>query len=772
MVQASIGAGQDTAGGASTKVTSAPSPKSPKGPRRRGRWRRIVSIERLLGSSLLAALLVVQFVDPYPVELLRLKMFDQYQKWQPRTVTLRPVVIVDLDERSLAEIGQWPWSRAVIAQMVQNLFQQGAALVAFDVVFPEPDRMNPAIVADTIVGLDDATRQRLRALPSNDELLAQVMARGRVVLGQAGYWEDRDVKAGPPIMRTIAVKKTKGAPDPHALVPRFPDLVRNVPVIEQAALGHGIFSLEPEPDGIVRRVAALTQYDGDLYAALSIEMLRVAFGQQNMWVDVNEAGINAIVVGRLRIDTDEKGTIWPYFAKRDLQKYVAARDVLAGTVDASQIRGKLAIVGTSAAGLLDIRATPVDRVIPGVEVHAQLIESVLTGEYLTRPNYLRVAELALLLTGGLLMIWLVPQVGAKWTLLLFFVVAGAAAGTSWYLFIEHRILFAVTYSVLAILLLYTLLTYTGYAKEESERRQVRQAFGYYLSPAMVEKLADDPSQLTLGGETRPMTMLFCDVRGFTTISEAFKSDPGGLTRLINKLLTPLTTIILDHRGTVDKYMGDCIMAFWNAPLDDDHHARNACRAALRMNAAMEPLNDRLAQEAEDEGRPHHPMRIGIGINSGDVVVGNMGSDQRFDYSVLGDNVNLAARLEGQSKTYGVDVVIGENTYAAVADMATLELDLIRVKGKRDAVRIYTILGDESVRGGNAFPVLEAAHQRLLDAYRGQRWSEARATLAECRKLTDGFAVSGLYDLYAERLDEYESTPPGEGWDGVYVATTK
>ncbi len=265
-------------------------------------------------------------------------------------------------------------------------------------------------------------------------------------------------------------------------------------------------------------------------------------------------------------------------------------------------------------------------------------------------------------------------------------------------------------------------------------------------------------------------MLFCDVRGFTTISEQF--DAEGLTQLINKLLTPLTSIIMERQGTVDKYMGDCIMAFWNAPLDDPDHARNAALAALAMNAEMGPLNERLKAEAEAAGRKHIPLKIGTGLNSGEVVVGNMGSDQRFDYSVLGDQVNLASRLEGQCKTYAVDIVIGENTFQRAPNLAALELDLIKVKGKTEAVRIFTLVGDEQVRQGNVFSVLHGNHSEMLDAYRGQRWREARAKLDACRGLMDGFNLGGFYDIYQERLEEYEANPPGADWDGVYVATSK
>lgn len=736
--------------------------------------KRAFGLDRLLGLALLAGAVALYHLDPYPVQFVRLKTFDYYQQLKPRPIPKpegKPVTIIDLDEASLAAIGQWPWPRRTLAQMVQNLMQMGAVLVAFDVVFAEPDRMNPSNVVNALVGLDDETRAKLEKLPGGDAVFGQVIKRSRVVLGQAGYWEEIETKPGPPVRSSVAVLKQGKDVDPKRFLPEFRSLIRNVGEIEPVAAGRGIFSLVPERDGIVRRVPTLFVYKDNVYPSLSVEMLRVAFGRPTILVKANAAGVTEMAITKdVRIPTDENGRVFPYFSKSDKAKYVSAKDVLDGTADINKIKGKLTIVGTSAVGLLDIRAVPTEPVIPGVEVHVQLIESALHKAYLSRPNYFKVAEMAFLLAGGLLMVVLVPWVGAKWTALLLVLALGGSGGTSWYLFAEKRLLFDAFYAGVAIFLLYALLTYIGYIREEAQRRQVRSAFAHYLSPAMVEKLAEDPSKLKLGGETRNMTMLFCDVRGFTTISEMF--DAQGLTKLINKLLTPLTDAILQRTGTVDKYMGDCIMAFWNAPMDDPDHARHACEAALAMNQLMIPLNEKLAEEAKQEGRKHVPLKIGIGINSGDVVVGNMGSDQRFDYSVLGDNVNLASRLEGQCKTYGVDIVIGQNTEQKINGMAVLELDAIKVKGKTEAVHIFTVLGDEKVAASPEFLALKKNHEAMLKAYRAQDWETARAKIDACRVKLDGFNMAEYYRIYEERVAEYEANPPGPDWDGVYVATSK
>lgn len=754
------------------------------------------NFDRVLGYALLAALFVVYAWNPYPVEFLRLKTFDMYQRVKPRPIPppeKKPVTIIDLDEASLSEIGQWPWPRNTIAQLVQNLFQMGAVVVAFDMVFAEPDRMNPKDIAKALAGIDDETRDKLAKLKGNDEVFAEVIKKTRVVLGQVGYWEQLNTQKGPPVKKSVAERKlTKNPAPPLQLhLPNFPSLVRNIPVLEQAAAnpngGHGIFSLEPEIDGIIRRVPLLFAYDGHVFPALSIEMLRVAFQRQTTLANYNELGMVSVgVTPQFIIPTDARGRTWLYFSRSDKAKYVPAKDVLAGTAKSELIKGKLTILGTSAVGLLDIRAVPTEPIIPGVEVHAQLIEVAANQAYLFRPAYMDGAELMLILVGGLLMIVLVPWVGAKWTVLLFLAIASGAGATSWFLFagidigplplvggfkFDGRLLFDAGFAIISILFLYTVLTYMSYAREETQRRQTRDAFSKYLSPDMVARVAANPGELKLGGEQRDMTLLFLDVRGFTTISEQF--TPVGLTGLINKLLTPLTDKILEHLGTVDKYMGDAIMSFWNAPLDDPKHARHACTAAMEMMKLMEPLNVKLEAEAIADGRKHVPLKIGIGVNSGPAVVGNMGSEQRFDYSCLGDTVNTASRLEGQSKAYGVNIVIGPVTRSSVPEFATLELDRLQVKGKTQALQIFTLLGDETMRQDPGFAKLEQTHDEMIKVYRAQKWDEAKQKMAICRKLCLPFYdMGGFYDLYEERIEEYKVNPLAADWNGVYVATSK
>ncbi len=730
----------------------------------RARWIAIV---------LLAAFMFVRWWDPAPLELLRLKTFDLYQQIKPRPLLPNsPVVIIDLDDASQQEVGQWPWPRNIVAQMVQNLFRMGVGVVGFDIVFAEPDRMNGENVVASLIGLDAEMKKKLAALPSNDAIFGKLIrAARRVVVGQAGLNDEKEYEGRKPLRSRVFERQLKGAPKPQAWAPTFPGLLRNVKEVERFAGGHGMLNLVPEPDGIVRRVPAFFKNGKRLYPTLSVEIMRVAAGRSGVVTKGGPAGIVDVAISKqIKVPTDRIGRMWPYFSKTDKKKYVSAKDVLAGTVDPKAIRGKLAIVGTSAVGLFDIKTIPTERFIPGVEVHAQLIESVLTKSFLSRPGFVDAMEMAIALVGGLLIIILVPWIGAKWTLLMFFLIAGGAGATSWYMFIEQKVILDAAFGIMAILLLYVTLTYTSYAAEEAERRQTRDAFSKYLSPAMVEQVVEDPSLLSLGGAKRDMTLLFCDVRGFTSISELF--DAEGLTVLINKLLTPLTDIILARKGTVDKYMGDCIMAFWNAPMDDLKHAEDGCRAALEMVAAMAPLNERLEQEAKEEGRKHLDLKVGLGLNSGEAVVGNMGTAQRMDYSVLGDTVNTAARLEGQSKTYGVDIVIGPNTHEQVPDFATLRLDNIQVKGKTVGLLVYALMGDEELAKDPEFIKIKEMDEAMLNAYTAQQWEEAKALLVELRSQGERFKLDVLCDLYESRIKAYEAEPPGEDWDGIFIATTK
>ncbi len=765
----------DVGGGAVSGVSARATPRLPAGLLRvSGRLLRRLGgfgFGRWIGLTLFAVLLAVRVWDPAPVELVRLKLFDLYQNIEPRAYTPQPVAIVDLDEESIQSIGQWPWSRLVMARLVEQIAAYGAAVIAFDIVFPEPDRLSPGAIADDLEALDEATRERLRALPSNDERLAEAIARGRVVLGLSGFQRQVGDSYDPPKPAPLA--KIGGDPTPFLF--RYPGAVRNLEVLEEAAMGQALFSLVPEWDGIVRRVPAMAVVQDRILPTLSLEALRVATGQEAFAIKRDQAGISSIVVAGLEIPTDRNGLIWVNYTPTRAERFVSARDILWGRAPRDSLAGKIVFVGTSAVGLQDIKPTPIDPAVPGVEVHAQLLETVLTRSYLTRPHYAIGLELLMTAAVGLLMIVVVPIMGALPALLFGGTVALTLAGVSWQLYNSNQLLIDVGYPLVASLAVYGALVYFNYFREESERRQVRSAFSQYLSPALVEQLAEHPERLALGGETREMTVLFSDVRGFTTVSEHYKSNPQGLTSLMNSFLTPLSNDILEGGGTIDKYMGDAIMAFWNAPLPDAAHAEHACAVALAMQDSLARVNRQRRELSAISNERHFELRIGIGIDTGECVVGNMGSDQRFDYTVMGDTVNVASRLEGQTKVYGVGIAVGAPTVERLkSPFALLEIDLIRVKGKLEPERVYTLLGDATEAGSDDFRDLERRHEAMLAAYRAQDWPEALALVGQCRSAPAArrHDLSGLYDLYEARIMAFREAPPGPDWDGVFVASEK
>ena len=734
-----------------------------------GHWARKFGMARGIALVLLLALVALRVADPLPIQELRVRVFDLFQVLHPREASQRPVVIVDIDEKSLSAIGQWPWPRTRIADLITRLTEMGAVVIAFDIVFAEPDRMSPGIAADVFRDLDENTRAKLRALPSNDSVFAEALRRSRVVVGESGlpFTVPRDDNTEQPIgLATIG-----GDPRPYLL--NYPGLLRNVPILEQAASGRGLFTIRTERDGIVRRVPIVMQAQGKIMPSLSLEMLRLASGANAVLIRSDHAGIQSAAIPGFVIPTDRNGQLWVHFAPHDTARYVSAADVLDGHVPPDRVARRLVLIGTSAVGLLDSKTTPVDPVMPGVEIHAQVLENVLTGSVLSSPNYALGVELCGAFVLGAAIIWLAPTLNAALLLVFGAGLIALTVGASWFFYLQKQLLFDFTYPLLSSVLVYFTLVFSNYISEQAQRRRIRSAFGQYLSPALVEQLAQSPEKLVLGGEEREMSILFSDVRGFTTISELYKDDPQGLTSLMNSFLTPLTNTIIDHKGTIDKYMGDAIMAFWNAPLHDATHEINACTAALEMLVRVETLNRQREEQAKEAGQRFIPLRVGVGINTGKCVVGNMGSDLRFNYSVLGDAVNLASRLEGQSKTYGVPIIVGSKTATGIRDkFAVLELDCITVKGKTEPESVYTVLGGADIAGSDRFGQLNNDVADMLSRYRQRDFSGAAKSIVRCRKIDGGFGLETLFDLYEERIQAFELNPPPPDWNGVAILETK
>ncbi len=734
------------------------------------RWfKRRFGVARLVCLAILIGLAALRIADSAPIEELRVRTFDTFQRIDPRVKTAKPVTIIDIDETSLAKLGQWPWPRTRIADLVANLTRLGAVVIAFDVIFSEPDRLNPDVAADTFRNLDEETRTKLRALPSNDQVFADAMRRSRVVLGESGLPE-----ALSEFDKTLPVTGlAMMGEDPQRFMFKFPGLLRNTQVLEKAAGGRGLLTINPERDGIIRRVPMILEAQGVIMPSLSFEVLRLATGTDTIFIKSDKAGITSVGVKGFQVPTDRNGQLWVHFAHYDPSIYVPAVAVLDGSVPREKIAGKLVLIGTSAVGLNDIKTTPVSPAMPGVEIHAQVLEAALTKSLLSQPPYGAALEFAAALVLGLLVIAFAPMFGPVTLVAAGALFASLLIGTSWYFYAEQRLLVDFTYPLLSTTSIYLTLIFSSFVREQKQRRQIRSAFGQYLSPALIEQLAQSPEKLQLGGEEREMTIMFSDVRGFTTISESYKHDPQGLTSLMNRFLTPLTNAILDRKGTIDKYMGDAIMAFWNAPLDDKEHQVNACEAALDMLERIEVLNKTREVEAQEGGHAFIPINVGVGLNTGTCVVGNMGSNLRFDYSVLGDTVNLASRLEGQSKEYGFPIIIGSKTAMAVKErFAILELDFIMVKGKKEPEVIYAVAGREDTAHSEHFQRLRNLTIEMLACYRSRDWDGALVAIGRGRKSDEGHALEYLYKLYETRLLAYKQTPPPEDWNGAFALLTK
>jgi adenylate cyclase len=736
------------------------------------------AIERIGGSArlatlvLLLCLLALRALDPTPVKILRFQSFDLYQRLFPREYAALPVRVVDIDEASLASYGQWPWPRTTIAELVDRLAENGAIVTGFDIIFAEEDRLSPDRIAEDNNALPENIRLALSELPSNDSIFAGRIGRARVVLGQTSVRSAADAAKNSDEDSDTPHAAIGG--DPAPFLQRFPALVRNLPQLEAAAAGRGVFSLSPDPDGIYRRLPLTMIVGGNVKLALSTEVLRIATGGQAFGIRSNDAGIAGIVVGGQLVATDPHGVVWPYFSESRPQRYISAGAVLDGSAERAHIANHMILVGTSAVGLEDYRATPLGVAMPGVEIHAQVIESILSNSLLWRPNYALGMELVFVFLVGLLVIYIVPKVGAVRALALALVSQAAFLVGSFYAFHQHQMLIDATFPVASTALLFVALATSNYMREERQRQQIRSAFGQYISPDLVEELIADPDRMVLGGETKELTLLFSDVRGFTSLSEEYFDNPQGLTQLMNEFLTELSAPILEHKGTIDKYMGDAVMAFWNAPLDMDNHAAVGCRAALGMLERLAALNEKRRLAHEAEGKIATPINVGIGINTGLCVVGNMGSALRFDYTALGDTVNIASRLEGQSKPFGLPIVIGELTaHAVAAEMATIEIDLIMVKGKKKSQRMHALLGGPELRKDPGFHELAAVNERMIGHYRAMRWDEADAALdAMADIVSPGPGMAGYIELYRARVAELRTDPPPPGWEGVHVAQMK
>jgi adenylate cyclase len=726
--------------------------------------------------SIMALLLlnVLEVLDLSFVQRLENYAYDLRLEWTMPNTLDRRIVVVDVDEKSLQEQGHWPWPRNKLARMMDQLFDHYQIdVLGFDILFAERDESSGLKRLEQLAGGElRGNREFKTALdalkPSLDYdlLFANSVKHRRIALGYYFHYE-RQASGG--VGRLPAPAQEKELVDPLRVGARVASgYSANLPELQANAATGGYFNVTPlvDPDGVLRRVPLLEMYDGALYEALGLAVARLALREPETRLayakdDKTSLGLEKLVLGKHRIHVDsDVAALVPYRGRQGSFPYVSASDVLQGKVPPDILKGAIVLVGTTAPGLQDLRTTPMQEGYPGVEAHANVIAGILDDDLKRRPAWTLEGEVALLLVVGLLLALALPALSPLWATLLFFATLATLALGDLTLWKVNNLAFPLASALLLSAAIFVVnMTYALFV-ESRGKRLITGLFGQYVPPELVDEMAKDPGAFTLSGESRELTVLFSDVRGFTTISEGL--DPQQLTQLMNEYLTPMTHVIHKHRGTIDKYMGDAIMAFWGAPLHDPLHARHALTAAMDMLVSLEALQEPF------KARGWPPIAIGVGLNSGDMTVGNMGSEFRLAYTVMGDAVNLGSRLESLTKDYGVQIIVSEFTRAAVPDFVYRELDFVRVKGKDRPVGIYQPiceLGQASAAMQEELTLYASA----LACYRAQDWDGATEQFA---RLQGHYPERYLYPLYLKRLSHLRAHPPGADWDGSFTFTTK
>lgn len=675
------------------------------------------------------------------------------------------IVIVDIDEKSLAEIGRWPWRRDVVAELVNNLFdQQQVQTMGFDVVFAEPDTSGEVLLEALPEDVPDALRATLLERLDHDARFAQSLKGRNVVLGY--YFKalsDEQASAG-----TLPKHTFPGfAFDFPLPVAEATGYGGNLAVLQKAAKQGGHFNPQVDDDGVVRKVALLMKFEENYYASLSLAVAKAHLQQpietvfaQGVGVSESYVGLEKLSLGKKLIPVDNQvRALIPYRGKAGSFRYISASDLLKGRLAKGSLAGKIVLLGTTAPGLLDLRSTPVGPVYPGVEIHANLISGMLDGNIKERPAWAAGAELITLVFIMLFVLFWLPvsPLASSLATGLALILLG---GFDLWLWVQQDLVLNLASPVLLLITLYLFHMAYGFFVESRNKQLLSMRFGQYVPPELVEEMSANPEHYSLEGESKTLTVLFSDVRGFTSISEGLSAKE--LATLMNEYLTPMTKVIHQYRGTIDKYMGDAIMAFWGAPLDDPNHARHAIACSLSMLAELKTVNEIFVARGWPE------IKIGIGLNTGLMTVGNMGSSFRMAYTVMGDEVNLGSRLEGITKEYGVALLVSQQTKEAAPEFVYRELDRVKVKGKDVPVTIYEPLGMASDLQQVQLDALQLFNE-MLAAYRNQQWLSA---LAYCDRLSSEYSTHKVYDLYRERIKQYMTSPPPANWDGVYTFTTK
>ena len=667
-------------------------------------------------------LVAVYVLNPSPIETLQLKTFDYFITSLDKKES-DEIVLVEFGEKSVQEFGQWPFDRRDISQTIEKLRWAGAGVIAVPILFSEKDRAG------------------------GDADLAKSLASGGIVISQTPTTQSRPADA---VRRGFSAI---GNP-PDTWLYTWPGAVSPLRSFADAAEGVGVLAATPERDGVVRRLPMLVRIGNSLYPSLVLETLRTAAGDPSYQIKTGEAGVEAVRIPQFpAINTDEKGRIWLAWNSK-------FERIEATSITPEKVKDKIVVLGLTIEGVGGIIATPVGEKWSH-EIQANALQTLIDGTSISRASYAQIVEVGIATILLLMLIVLVPRVSVALTIPFYILFVSVVGYGSYYLFKTNLELWNPSYILLSGSFVYGHIIFNNFAREFRLKQQIKKQFGTYLSPALVEKLQKNPELLQLGGDTRELSIMFTDVRGFTTISEHYGSDVQGLTKIMNRYMTAMTAKILENNGTLDKYIGDAQMAFWNAPLDDADHAKHAVKTALEMLDDLARFNDEIASE----GVP--PFGMGLGINTGSVVVGNMGSSQRFDYTCLGDSVNLASRLEGQSKPYHVKLVIGQRTYELVKDeYLCLELDCLAVKGKSQGVNIYTIIPKTGINRAYS-----RSHCDFITHYREQNWKALEDYYKTLRNAFGG-EMREYYDMMMERVEEFKKNPLPSDWDGVYRATSK
>jgi adenylate cyclase len=625
-----------------------------------------------------AILLGVRIDNGDTIKTLRYKTWDYFQQIHPRNTVSDSVTVVNISEKDLQKYGQWPWPRHVMAMLHAKLSDAGAVVVNYNILFAEADRMSGVEYLKSMPMSNELREELGKSLLDTDNVFATVLNESKNSVLMMSVKNDKGLEFP---STTQIIEKGNVKPWLYA----FGGIVSPYPKISAGATGLGVNVTSPEPDAVVRKMPVLIVVQGKIYPSMLLENVRLINGSKRIKVIAKEHGIDEVLVSKKAgIPVNHNAEMYIHYA--DPSKYVqmSASEVFSNSFNENKVRGRIVVVGMDAAGLSVLKYTP-HGLTTDQMISAQALDTLLTGEFLLRTPQADTYEIIFMAMLGLLMIILLPRTSVLLSVPLLIFILGGISYASFMAYANKGFLVDPSFAVLYIFLIWSHGTYNNFATQSRLRKQIKKQFEHYLDPGMVKKLQKDPSLLKLGGETREMTFLFSDIRGFTPISEKYKGNPEGLTKLINRFLTRMTDVIIANGGTIDKFMGDCIMAFWNAPIENTKHRELAVKSAIEMTAALRQLNNILVAE----GLPQ--INIGIGINTGEALVGNMGSEQRFDYSVIGDAVNLASRLESSSKTLGKTIVIGEDTKNKIETLYPFEyIDSITVKGKTEEIKVYTV----------------------------------------------------------------------------------